>query len=596
MNNKASLQLGGGNWAAKDASLLAYKTSLSEKSFLPIEFTFERGANLAGTRVDENGLIEKGRENLLEYSEEFDNPYYLKTLGTLTTNQTTAPDGSLTADLFTKTSGVDTVSELRANNVYSLTGIFTFSVYVKQNVGDGVLLRLDVDGNTANASFQFSTKSISTIGSNVIDATATELANGWFRLSVTGNVTNTSWDLSIVNLFSNPTNDSIFVWGAQLEQGLVATDYIETGASTAKAGVLEDLPRIDYTGGTPSLLLEPQRTNLIADSEYANAGSGSLATITDNVTTSPEGVQNAARLLPTSAFGRWESLTFGSLITNGTTYVVSAYFNTSSTLDIVTFYIGWNGATGADRIGIKFNPNTRAYISTFSEGSATLTDYDIGEADENGWYRISLIAPATNANSSTQLVLRDLNSKADGSKYVDFYGLQVEAGSYPTSYIPTYGAIATRGVDHMNNSAGIAQVGNNLSSGTWFVDFMKTGQDGSDQAIILAPLNNNTQQIRLHFDQNQNARFRDARNGYLTMGGSVTNTTSRTKMLVSVDSSAGIAKVFANGAQVGSNYTLGATSFEFSRILGYGKNFKLFSTVFFPEALSDAECITLTTL
>ena len=79
------------------------------------------------------------------------------------------------------------------------------------------------------------------------------------------------------------------------------------------------------------------------------------------------------------------------------------------------------------------------------------------------------------------------------------------------------------------------------------------------------------------------------------MGGSVSNTTSRTKILVSVDSSAGIAKVFANGAQVGSNYTLGATPFQFSRILGYGNNFKLFSTIFFPEALSDAECIRLTT-
>ena len=37
------------------------------------DFTFERGANLAATRVDENGLIEKGRENLTPYSNDFSN-------------------------------------------------------------------------------------------------------------------------------------------------------------------------------------------------------------------------------------------------------------------------------------------------------------------------------------------------------------------------------------------------------------------------------------------------------------------------------------------------------------------------------------------
>ena len=36
------------------------------------DFTFSRGSNLAATRVDVNGLIEKGRENLLLQSNQFD--------------------------------------------------------------------------------------------------------------------------------------------------------------------------------------------------------------------------------------------------------------------------------------------------------------------------------------------------------------------------------------------------------------------------------------------------------------------------------------------------------------------------------------------
>ena len=81
---------------------------------------------------------------------------------------------------------------------------------------------------------------------------------------------------------------------------MVATDYIETGASTAQAGILEDMPRLDYSGGAscPSLLLEPQRSNLITQSEYIGAwtGFGGVQTITDNYATSPEGLQNAARV------------------------------------------------------------------------------------------------------------------------------------------------------------------------------------------------------------------------------------------------------------------------------------------------------------
>ena len=78
MNNRASLQLGGGNWAAKDANLLAYETDLSEKNFLPIELDFERGANLAATRVNSSGLIEKGRENLLKQSNIFNGSEWIK--------------------------------------------------------------------------------------------------------------------------------------------------------------------------------------------------------------------------------------------------------------------------------------------------------------------------------------------------------------------------------------------------------------------------------------------------------------------------------------------------------------------------------------
>jgi hypothetical protein len=42
------------------------------------DFTFTRGSNLAATRVDENGLIEKGRENLLLQSSNFSEADWVK--------------------------------------------------------------------------------------------------------------------------------------------------------------------------------------------------------------------------------------------------------------------------------------------------------------------------------------------------------------------------------------------------------------------------------------------------------------------------------------------------------------------------------------
>ena len=93
----------------------------------------------------------------------------------------------------------------------------------------------------------------------------------------------------------------VLIGAPQLEQGLVATDYIETTSSTAQAGILEDTPRLDYSGGAscPALLLEPQRTNSIClQSEYFDVWTLEfrkiLAYIIIMLLHSPQGVQNAS--------------------------------------------------------------------------------------------------------------------------------------------------------------------------------------------------------------------------------------------------------------------------------------------------------------
>ena len=131
----------------------AYKTS-KLYSIIPSngngDFTSSRAGS--ATETASNGLIEDVPYNLFQYSEEFSNGYWGKTSGTITPNVTTAPDGTLTADLFTKTVSINTVSNINRTSTTFYLGVITISLYVKKNVGDIVGIRL-VSGTQFNYNF-----------------------------------------------------------------------------------------------------------------------------------------------------------------------------------------------------------------------------------------------------------------------------------------------------------------------------------------------------------------------------------------------------------------------------------------------------------
>jgi hypothetical protein len=68
------------------------------------------------------------------------------------------------------------------------------------------------------------------------------------------------------------TNNA-WLQNAQLETGDIATDYIPTTTTAVSVGPVANLPRLNYpinsdgSVGCPSLLLEPQRTNVVPYSE-----------------------------------------------------------------------------------------------------------------------------------------------------------------------------------------------------------------------------------------------------------------------------------------------------------------------------------------
>jgi hypothetical protein len=408
------------------------------------DFTFSRGSNLTATRVDSNGLIEKGRENLLKQSNQFDTTWTTSAVS-LTSGQS-GYDGTNNAWLLTKTTIFSNIKQsLNQSNVC------TFSVYAKANTYTWLLLHIEDSAGDAVVSFDLDPNTIGNrIGSQIqnIYASIESVGNGWYRCSITALKNATEF-----RIYPNESNGysgaagSIYIQDAQLEIGLVATEYIESGATTGKAGLLEDSPRFDYSGGAscPSLLLEPSRTNLVDYSEYfANWNSYEE---TSNTTTAPDGSVikfldfEDKRMFPTYN------------VNNATIYTSSIYLKANKTADI------------------KIR-NVAAQDSTIEVTTE--------------WQRFDLTATSI-ATTTNTLLLDARFSQGMGASGLEvaLWGAQLEEGSYPTSYIPNHsGGSETRGAD-LCNGAGDASTFND-SEGVLYAEFEALAEDSDSKRITIS--------------------------------------------------------------------------------------------------------------
>ena len=549
------------------------------------DFTFERGSNLTATRVDENGLIEKGRENFLLESNNFDE-LWARSSSNVTSSQA-GYDGTADAWSVSKTAQFG-----RLEQTVVLSGLTTMSVYAKASTNDWIAMRHSADGSSI-ANFDLTNGVFGAIGSNVVATNSVSVGSGWYRVSVTWNYTGSSGVRIHPNASDNigGTTATIFIQDVQVEQGLVATDYIETGASTAQAGVLEDLPRIDYTSGTPSLLLEPDRTNLIDHSEYFDHWTNSEETdLSANNTTSPEGVQNAYSITPqaTSNFHRIfksvNSITIGNQISfsffaksNGNNFILVRM--TADNLKNVCFNIS-NGTIDFESSAVD---------------DAQIEDYG------NGWYRCIVIWTALGTNQ--QIYLRSQISSQVGTddgiytftgngNGAYLYGAQLEEASYPTSYIPTYGTAATRGVDSFEKTGLSSVIGQ--TEGTIFFEFEYSHQKINNPFFrILEDASNNSYEIIALSNFRLRSRVR--------IGGSFVAAIDTASVITegihkaAIIYKSGDYRFYLDGSLVGSSTENSIVSNP-SEINYFNNNNNLKQFLIFPEALSDAECITLTTL
>jgi hypothetical protein len=240
-----------------DASLVMIPSGYKDQkvySVKPIDgsgdLTFTR-SNDTATRVASNGLIEKVRTNLILQSQTLDNASWDKSDATVTANTTIAPDGTLTADTITAV-----VIDQRVNQAVTVAASteYTFSFFAKK--GTTVTPRYSVYDLSNNAFIL-----------TQVDYSALVNTSTWSRITATFTTPAGCTSISIYPI-NAATLGTTFIWGCQLETG-VATDYIATTTAAVSVGPVANLPRLDYSGGAtcPSLLLEPQRTNLALYSE-----------------------------------------------------------------------------------------------------------------------------------------------------------------------------------------------------------------------------------------------------------------------------------------------------------------------------------------
>lgn len=253
-------------------------------------------------------------------------------------------------------------------------------------------------------------------------------------------------------------------------------DFSVTRATTAtrinEDGLIEsvavNVPRIDYTdGGCPSLLIEPQRTNIVTNSEdFTTTWVLGGTNITANQTISPRGDTTGSLIqgngTTTIAYARLQNITLPAGVNTQSFYV--KYINTQ-----------WVRLTYEqfDNTGTIYFDILNGAVGSFT-GGVTGSIKDAG----NGWFRITATLDIGTTDLTGRAPFFSLadddgsasfpSTTAQGQAKAYIWGAQLEAGAYATSYIPTSGTTVTRNADVINLTGAAALLGD--SEGTLFVE------------------------------------------------------------------------------------------------------------------------------
>jgi hypothetical protein len=206
-------------------------------------------------------------------------------------------------------------------------------------------------------------------------------------------------------------------------------------------------PMIDgVVKGCPSHILEPQRTNLVTQSNnFTGWFKSGAITVTSNYGLSPTGENNSTLLSFSGANNR-------------------LYLNTGAayTNDSVSIYVKGN------------NGETISFDKSASIGGAKLFTLT------GGWDRLE--SSYDSLSSSRVNIVISTNGGATATN-IEVFGIQNEQGSYATSYIPTNGGTVTRSAETANGSGDASTF--NDSEGVLMAEISALSDDTTSKTISL---------------------------------------------------------------------------------------------------------------
>ena len=193
-----------------------------------------------------------------------------------------------------------------------------------------------------------------------------------------------------------------------------------------------DTPRIDYdpvTGECKGLLVEEQRTNLLLNSTDLSKWpvTNAAAYITASTVLSPAGDLRAYTLWESAGTSNVHQVYQNVSLTDSTQYTASVYAKKGG---FDSFSLRPTLKDGS-QVNVSFNLTTGT-VSPGAGCTGTMT------LVAGGWYLCTASFNALTGASSTILRIKSNNdSTGIGTNSIHLYGPQLEAGSFPTSYIPT---------------------------------------------------------------------------------------------------------------------------------------------------------------
>jgi hypothetical protein len=313
---------------------------------------------------------------------------------------------------------------------------------------------------------------------NYANFSTTGITNGrasWFISDGTTDITisynGTRW--RVVTVYAGNTDEYLAAPGSEWRPD--QADWSGQGFSVTTSstfGIVKaanNEPRFDHdpvTLACKGLLIEEGRTNLLQRSgEFGDAYWDKVrATISADQTASPTGETTADKLINDTTASNNHRVDRGTLSLNlNTVYTVSVFAKASE-------YSGL--ALGVDpsnpTIGVQFSLSGSGSVTAQNAGyTGTIQNFG------NGWFRCT----ATFTSSSTLPTHRlyiyvgqngtTFSYTGDGTSGIFIWGAQLEAGSFPTSYIPTTTGTLARSADVCNITGGNFNNFYNQSEGTF---------------------------------------------------------------------------------------------------------------------------------